>query len=59
MPNAALQSRRAGEPIRKLRYPWVRWRSTLRKMKARYCEAYAARTEGAQESDVETIRLTA
>jgi len=32
-----------GEPIRNLQYPWVRWRSTLRKMKARYREAYNAR----------------
>ncbi len=81
-----------GEPIRNLQYPWVRWRSTLRKMKARYRDAYNARhssvswnlmvgknplwvakqhghsvqtmldtyaawTEGAQESDVEAIRL--
>ena len=81
-----------GEPIRNLQYPWVRWRSTLRKMKARYREAYNARhssvswnlmvgknplwvakmhghsvqtmldtyaawTEGAQESDVEAIRI--
>jgi integrase len=32
-----------GEPIRNLQYPWVRWRSTLPKMKARYCDAYNAR----------------
>ena len=32
-----------GEPIRNLQYPWVRWRSTLRKMKTRYRDAYNAR----------------
>ncbi len=81
-----------GEPIRNLQYPWVRWRSTLRRMKTRYRDAYNARhssvswnlmvgknplwvakmhghsvqtmldtyaawTEGAQESDVEAIRV--
>ena len=81
-----------GEPIRNLQYPWVRWRSTLRKMKTRYRDAYNARhssvswnlmvgknplwvakmhghsvqtmldtyaawTEGAQDSDVEAIRV--
>ena len=32
-----------GSPIRNLQYPWTRWRSTLKRMKARYREPYNAR----------------
>jgi integrase len=32
-----------GEPIRNLQYPWVRWRSTLQRMKVRYRDPYNAR----------------
>ncbi len=32
-----------GTPIRNLQYPWVRWRRTLERTKARYREPYNAR----------------
>lgn len=32
-----------GNPIRNLQYPWIRWRSTLRRLKMRYRDAYNAR----------------
>lgn len=32
-----------GSPIRNLQYPWIRWKRTLRAMKARYREPYNAR----------------
>ena len=32
-----------GTPIRNLQYPWIRWRRTLRALKARYREPYNAR----------------
>ena len=32
-----------GSPIRNLQYPWIRWRSTLRRLKMRYRDAYNAR----------------
>jgi integrase len=32
-----------GTPIRNLQYPWVRWRRTLERLKARYREPYNAR----------------
>ena len=32
-----------GSPIRNLQYPWVRWRSTLARLKSRYREPYNAR----------------
>jgi hypothetical protein len=32
-----------GSPIRNLQYPWIRWRRTLRGIKARYREPYNAR----------------
>ena len=32
-----------GTPIRNLQYPWIRWKKTLQRMKARYREPYNAR----------------
>ena len=32
-----------GTPIRNLQYPWIRWKRTLQRMKARYREPYNAR----------------
>src|SRR5947207_4662518 len=32
-----------GSPIRNLQYPWVRWKSTLARVKSRYREPYNAR----------------
>ena len=32
-----------GEPVRRLRHPYFRWRTTLRRLAIRYRKSYAAR----------------